>query len=388
VENGDPVDAVIITIGTEILMGELIDTNSAYLGDQLPRIGIRLKKLVSVGDNLREIRETLESELVAADIVLTTGGMGPTSDDLTREAIAEFCGEKLSIDVDQLSILKRTFKARSQFMPDTNLKQASLIPSASAIPNPNGTAPGWFIENRGKVIVALPGPPVELQHMWRHDVSIRLEEISSDAVYISRNIKTFGISEGELDQIFTHLFGKENPFLGIYSKQDGIHLRIIAKASTREIARNLIEPLETEICSRLGSSVWGFDDDTPAQLLIDELLKQGKSISVKEGFTKGLICSNLSEATGNNHVGIKGVITSPTMLTEERFPTLQSKDVVTLNVSDTAQSKEKDEITIEASCDSKTNLTSLSHRNTSLRMRQRTANQAILGALKLLNDLR
>ena len=380
-------DAVIITIGTEILMGELIDTNSAYLGDQLPRIGIRLKKLVSVGDNLREIRETLESELVAADIVLTTGGMGPTSDDLTREAIAEFCREKLSIDVDQLSILKKTFKARSQFMPDTNLKQASLIPSASSIPNPNGTAPGWFIENRGKVIVALPGPPVELQHMWRHDVSIRLEEISSDAVYISRNIKTFGISEGELDQIFTHLFGKENPFLGIYSKQDGIHLRIIAKASTREIARNLIEPLETEICSRLGSSVWGFDDDTPAQLLIDELLKQGKSISVKEGFTKGLICSNLSEATGNNHVSIKGVITSPTTLTGESFPTSQSKDVVTLNVSDTAQSQEKEEITIEATCGTKTNLTSLSHRNTSLRMRQRTANQAILGALRLLNDL-
>ena len=386
-ENGDPVDAVIITIGTEILMGELIDTNSAYLGDQLPRIGIRLKKLVSVGDNLREIRETLESELVAADIVLTTGGMGPTSDDLTREAIAEFCREKLSIDVDQLSILKKTFKARSQFMPDTNLKQASLIPSASAIPNPNGTAPGWFVENRGKIIIALPGPPVELQHMWRHDISIRLEEMSSDAVYISRNIKTFGISEGELDQIFTHLFGKENPFLGIYSKQDGIHLRIIAKASTREIARNLIEPLETEICSRLGSSVWGFDDDTPAQLLIDELLKQGKSISVKEGFTKGLICSNLSEATGNNHVSIKGVITSPTTLTGESFPTSQSKDVVTLNVSDTAQSQEKEEITIEATCGTKTNLTSLSHRNTSLRMRQRTANQAILGALRLLNDL-
>ena len=380
-------DAVIITIGTEILMGELIDTNSAYLGDQLPRIGIRLKKLVSVGDNLREIRETLESELVAADIVLTTGGMGPTSDDLTREAIAEFCREKLSIDVDQLSILKKTFKARSQFMPDTNLKQASLIPSASAIPNPNGTAPGWFVENRGKVIVALPGPPVELQHMWRHDISIRLEEMSSDAVYISRNIKTFGISEGELDQIFTHLFGKENPFLGIYSKQDGIHLRIIAKASSGEIARNLIEPLETEICSRLGSSVWGFDDDTPAQLLIDELLKQGKSISVKEGFTKGLICSNLSEATGNNHVSIKGVITSPTTLTGESFPTSQSKDVVTLNVSDTAQSQEKEEITIEATCGTKTNLTSLSHRNTSLRMRQRTANQAILGALRLLNDL-
>ncbi|SVA40171.1 uncharacterized protein METZ01_LOCUS93025 [marine metagenome] len=381
-------DAVVITIGTEILMGELIDTNSAYLGDQLPRIGIRLKKLVSIGDNLREIRETLESELVTADIVFTTGGMGPTSDDLTREAIAEFCGEKLSIDSDQLSILKSTFKARHQVMPDTNLKQASLIPSASAIPNPNGTAPGWFVENRGKIIVALPGPPVELQHMWRHDVSSRLEEMSSDAAYISKNIKTFGISEGELDQIFSHLFGKENPFLGIYSKQDGIHLRIIAKASNKEIAKKLIEPLEVEICDKLGNSVWGFDDDTPAQLLIDELRKQGKSISVKEGFTKGLICSNLSEAAGNNYVPIKGLITSPTMPKEERFPTSQSKDVLILSVSDTIQSEGKGKITIEASCDSKTNVISLAHRNNSLRVRQRTANQAILGALRLLNDLR
>ena len=381
-------DAVVITIGTEILMGELIDTNSAYLGDQLPRIGIRLKKLVSIGDNLREIRETLESELVTADIVFTTGGMGPTSDDLTREAIAEFCGEKLSIDSDQLSILKSTFKARHQVMPDTNLKQASLIPSASAIPNPNGTAPGWFVENRGKIIVALPGPPVELQHLWRHDVSSRLEEMSSDAAYISKNIKTFGISEGELDQIFSHLFGKENPFLGIYSKQDGIHLRIIAKASNKEIAKKLIEPLEVEICDKLGNSVWGFDDDTPAQLLIDELRKQGKSISVKEGFTKGLICSNLSEAAGNNYVPIKGLITSPTMPKEERFPTSQSKDVLILSVSDTIQSEGKGKITIEASCDSKTNVISLAHRNNSLRVRQRTANQAILGALRLLNDLR
>ncbi|MEC8890557.1 MAG: molybdopterin-binding protein, partial [Chloroflexota bacterium] len=364
------------------------DTNSAYLGDQLPRIGIRLKKLVSIGDNLREIRETLESELVTADIVFTTGGMGPTSDDLTREAIAEFCGEKLSIDSDQLSILKSTFKARHQVMPDTNLKQASLIPSASAIPNPNGTAPGWFVENRGKIIVALPGPPVELQHMWRHDVSSRLEEMSSDAAYISKNIKTFGISEGELDQIFSHLFGKENPFLGIYSKQDGIHLRIIAKASNKEIAKKLIEPLEVEICDKLGNSVWGFDDDTPAQLLIDELRKQGKSISVKEGFTKGLICSNLSEAAGNNYVPIKGLITSPTMPKEERFPTSQSKDVLILSVSDTIQSEGKGKITIEASCDSKTNVISLAHRNNSLRVRQRTANQAILGALRLLNDLR
>lgn len=383
-----PVDAVIITIGTEILMGELIDTNSAYLGDQLPRIGIRLKKLVSVGDNLREIQETLESELVAADIVLTTGGMGPTSDDITREAIAEFCGENLSIDIDQLSILKKTFKARNQSMPDTNLKQASLIPSAFAIPNPNGTAPGWFVENQGKIIVALPGPPVELQHMWRHSVSSRLENLSSDAVYISRNIKTFGISEGELDQIFTHLFGKENPFLGIYSKQDGIHLRIIAKANTREMARNLIEPLEAEICDKLGSSVWGFDDDTPAQLLIDELVKQGKSISIREGFTKGLICSNLSEATGHNHVAIAGVITSPATFPEKSFFSSESEDLVTLNVSDAAQSEEKDEIIIEASCGNKTDMTSLSYRNTSLRMRQRTANQAILGALRLLYDLR
>ena len=381
-------DAVVITIGTEILMGELIDTNSAYLGDQLPRIGIRLKKLVSIGDNLREIRETLESELMTADIVFTTGGMGPTSDDLTREAIAEFCGEKLSIDSDQLSILKSTFKARHQVMPDTNLKQASLIPSASAIPNPNGTAPGWFVENRGKIIVALPGPPVELQHMWRHDVSSRLEEMSSDAAYISKNIKTFGISEGELDQIFSHLFGKENPFLGIYSKQDGIHLRIIAKASNKEIAKKLIEPLEVEICDKLGNSVWGFDDDTPAQLLIDELRKQGKSISVKEGFTKGLICSNLSEAAGNNYVPIKGLITSLTMPKEERFPTSQSKDVLILSVSDTIQSEGKGKITIEASCDSKMNVISLAHRNNSLRVRQRTANQAILGALRLLNDLR
>ena len=144
-------EAIIITVGTASLMGDLIDTNSSFLANELPSLGISLKKTVSVGDRMSDITEEIDTALRSADVVMLTGGLGPTSDDLTRESVAEFCGEEMSLDPEQLTILEEVFRNRGQTtMPKTNLKQAFVIPSASVLSNPNGTAPGLFVKKAGK----------------------------------------------------------------------------------------------------------------------------------------------------------------------------------------------------------------------------------------------
>ena len=388
-------EAVIVTVGTEILMGELIDTNSSFLASQLPGLGISLKKSVSVNDRLHEIVEEIDASLRSVDVVILTGGLGPTSDDLTRESVAEFCNEEMSLDPEQLKILEGIFRNRDQAMPKTNLKQAFVIPSASVLSNPNGTAPGWFVQKAGKYIIAMPGPPSELQPMWKSQVCPRLQEMSTDIVYISRNIKTFGMSEGIIDEMLKHLFGKDNPFLGIYSKQDGIHLRIIAHANSTQKAQSLIDPLELEIHEKLCSSVWGYDDDTPAQILVNELRAQKRHLVVTEGFTKGIICSSLAEVPKASEIFNGGFIPGPTAtkLAKEFFftPNEVENSPIHIKISDkttgTLSQSSLEEISINVCVGDFSDLNVVQVRDQSLRVRQRAANQAMLIALNALRNL-
>ena len=389
-------EAIIITVGTEILMGELIDTNSSFLANELPSLGISLKKTVSVGDRMSDITEEIDTALRSADVVMLTGGLGPTSDDLTRESIAEFCGEEMSLDPEQLTILEEVFRNRGQTtMPKTNLKQAFVIPSSSVLSNPNGTAPGWFVKKSGKCIIAMPGPPSELQAMWKSQVCPRLRDMTKDVVYISRNIKTFGMSEGAIDEMLGHLFGKDNPFLGIYSKQDGIHLRIIAHANSVKKAQSLIDPLDMEIHKSLNSSVWGYGEDTPAQILVNELKAQKRNLVVTEGFTKGIICSFLSEAPGASEI-LNGGFIPGLNATEPAAEFFTSHDgnensPIHIKVSNeataSASQNSLEEISIHVSVGEISDISVVSVRNQSLRVRQRTANQAMLIALKVLRTL-
>ena len=228
--------AEILSIGTELLMGELVDTNSSYLASELAKLGIEVRWVTKVGDDPDRLFEAIERASKRSDVTLTSGGLGPTSDDLTRETIARVCGETMTVQDDLLEHLRGLFANRGFPMPETNVKQATLIPSAEAISNPMGTAPGWWVEREGSVIVAMPGPPREIQRMWANEVAPRLKARNTGIAIATRNLKTFGISEGGLDEMLAPLFQSENPLLGIYSKQDGIHLRAIATASTDEAA--------------------------------------------------------------------------------------------------------------------------------------------------------
>ena len=298
--------AEILSIGTELLMGELVDTNSSFLASELAKLGIEVRWVTKVGDDPERLSEAIERAFKRSDVTLTSGGLGPTSDDLTRETIAKVCGEEMTVQDDLLEHLKGLFANRGFPMPETNVKQATLIPSAEAIANPMGTAPGWWVEREGSVIVAMPGPPREIQRMWANEVAPRLRERNAGIAIVTRNLKTFGISEGGLDEILSPLFENENPVLGIYSKQDGIHLRAIATAATDEKARALIIPMEAEIRGIIGDdAIWGEDDETPESKAVALLRDRGLTLGVVEAFTGGLLCNNLTEVTGSEDV-LKG----------------------------------------------------------------------------------
>jgi len=254
--------AEIISVGTEILLGDILDTNSQYLAVRLPPMGIDLYHMSKVGDNLQRLAETIGRAHQRCDLVLITGGLGPTEDDLTRGAIALTLDEEMYVDTDAEQRLRDFFSARGFTFPERNVKQAMLISSARAIPNPRGTAPGWWVEKDGRFIVAMPGPPAELSRMWEKEVAPRLADMASGDVIASRTLKTIGVGEGHLDEMVSPLLKSENPTIGVYAKPDGVHLRLTAKASTQEAARRLIQPLEEELRQLVGDAVWGVDDDT------------------------------------------------------------------------------------------------------------------------------
>ena len=309
--------AEIISVGTELLMGETIDTNSAYLANELVKIGIELRWVTKVGDHPGRLEESVSRAWERSDLTLTTGGLGPTSDDLTRESIAAVMGEEMKVRKDLLAHLTTQFEGRGIPMPSTNIKQATLIPSARVIPNAMGTAPGWWVEKGGHVIIALPGPPREISHMWESEVAPRLRALNPEVAIATRTLKTFGVTEGGLDEMLSDLFSSANPTLGIYSKPDGIHLRAIATAATEPEARALIEPMESEIRKTVGTAIWGEDEDTPVTAALDALKSRKLTLAIGEGFTGGLISSALLESDAASGVLAGSVVMSPDGLSSE-----------------------------------------------------------------------
>jgi nicotinamide-nucleotide amidase len=292
--------AEIISVGTEILLGEILDTNSQYLAVRLPPMGIDLYYMSKVGDNLERLAETIGRAHKRSDLVLITGGLGPTEDDLTREAIALTLDEEMYVDADTERRLRAFFAARGFTFPERNVKQAMLIPSAQAIPNPRGTAPGWWVEKDGRFIVAMPGPPAELERMWEVEVAPRLGQLATGDVIASRTLKTIGIGEGHLDEMVSPLLKSENPTIGVYAKPDGVHLRLTAKAATQEAARRLIQPMEEELRRLVGDAVWGVDDDTLEASIGVMLNERALTLATMESCTGGLLASTITDVPGSS----------------------------------------------------------------------------------------
>ncbi|ETX00501.1 MAG: hypothetical protein ETSY1_10980 [Candidatus Entotheonella factor] len=287
--------AEIFAIGTELLMGELSDTNAAWIASRLPALGIELQWVSIIGDSLEQLTDAFTRGLERSDLIITTGGLGPTQDDLTREGIAQALGETPVVQDEVVRELERYFQQRGQEMPSRNIKQAHLIPSAQFLPNPNGTAPGWWVERDHRFIVSMPGPPVEMHYIWEHEVEPRLRQLVENEVTVTRNIKTMGLSEAAVDEVMDGFFGHDNPYLGIYSKADGIHLRIIARARDVAAARQLITPVEAAIMDRLAPYIWGYDNETPEQAVGQLLQERGLTLATMESCTGGFLANSITE---------------------------------------------------------------------------------------------
>ena len=300
--------AEIVASGTELLMGEIQDTNSSYLAAQLPPLGLEVRQVSLVGDNLDHCSELLEQAWRRSPFTFTTGGLGPTEDDITREAIARVFREDIYIDDRHLEDLKSMFKARGTEMPSHNIKQAGLIPSATGIRNRGGTASGWWAEKDGHVIVALPGPPRELRDMWEREIVPRLRERVKGTVVMTRAIKTIGLSEAIVDEMAAPVLGKENPYVGVYAKSDGIHLRIIVRAPTQAEALDLIQPVEEKIRAIFQDGVWGTDHETVEEIVGDLLGHCGLTLATMESCTGGMLADTITDVPESSHYFKGGIV--------------------------------------------------------------------------------
>ncbi len=280
------VKAESVSIGTELLRGEITDTNAVYIASQLPLVGIELQRMTTSGDDIKMLSQVLRQALKHSSLVITTGGLGPTQDDLTREAIASVLNEELFIDPILEKDLREIFVRMGREMPPHNIQQAMLIPSAISLPNPRGTAPGWWVEKDDKVIVVMPGPPREMLPMWEDEALPRIKARFHGETILARTVKTFSIQEAKVAELIQSFFKIVNPTLGIYAKQDGIQIRLIAHGTN---ASQLLDAAEQKLKEILGPYVWGTDNDTLEGMIGRVLGSRGMSLATMEDFTGGLL---------------------------------------------------------------------------------------------------
>jgi competence/damage-inducible protein CinA-like protein len=286
--------AEIISCGTELLLGHITDTNATYLAQSLASLGIDLYFVSQVGDNQGRIVETLRRAWERSDLVIMTGGLGPTEDDLARESISELMGETMQVDPELEAELRAMFAARSSVMPERNIKQATLIPSAQPLRNPRGTAPGWWVEKDRRIIVAMPGVPREMYHMWENEVIPRLAAFTGGLIF-TRILRVWGLGESAVEERLGSIIHSNNPTVATYAKSDAIDVRITAKAETREQAEQQVAEMETQIRHILGHYIFGIDRETLQSVIGKLLSSRNQWLAVMESMTGGLLSSTITD---------------------------------------------------------------------------------------------
>lgn len=282
--------AYILSIGSELVLGQLTDTNATYLAQELAAAGIDLIHVTHVGDDLQQLADAIRHALTLADFVICTGGIGPTDDDLTREAIAEVLVETPAIDPELFRDLHEFFTGRGQAMPERNAKQAWTIPSAEVLPNPVGTAPGWFVsagEDDPRVIVTMPGVPREMFRMWKEQALPRLQALAGQQVIDSTIIKTIGIGESAAEQILHDLVVAADPVVATYAKDDGVHVRVTAVGNDAAETRARREAGAEAVRELLRPYIWGADEDSLSSIIAAGLAGKEAKLGIIEHGTGG-----------------------------------------------------------------------------------------------------
>ena len=301
--------AEIITVGTEILLGDIVNTNSQYLAKELANLGVEVYYQGTVGDNEKRLLQSFEESLNRSDIVITTGGLGPTKDDLTKETAAKFFNQELVLDEKSWSDIKVYFNKLGKVPTENNKKQAYFPKDAIILDNNNGTAPGAILKKGKKIIIVLPGPPKEMKPMFEESVKPYLKRLTNETL-VSKTLRFYGIGESSLEEEIIDIINEQsNPTIAPYAKDTEVTLRVTAKGASKEEAIDLINPVVNKIQDRVGNYIYSDDDtsleDTVAKLIINKNL----TISVAESCTGGMVSSYLINYPGISSVFMEGCVT-------------------------------------------------------------------------------
>ena len=297
----------ILSVGTEILLGDILNTNSRFLSVELAKLGISVLRHTTVGDNAERLSAALRTALDRSDIVIATGGLGPTQDDITRDVCCSVMGFELEYSPEIGEGIRKYFASKSIEMPESNLRQAYVPVGGTVFENHHGTAPGLGLKKDGKCVVILPGPPYEMAPMYKESVVPYLAEYSEGAI-VSHTVRTMGIGESAMAEKVADLIEGSNPTVAPYAKKGEALLRVTAKAETESKAEELCRPVIDEIISRLGNVVYGIDSENIEQRVV-ELLKENKmTIATAESCTAGYIPKRLTDIPGASEVFGCGII--------------------------------------------------------------------------------
>lgn len=305
----------VLAVGTELLLGQIVDTNSAWLGEQLAAAGVDSFEHRQVGDNHARLLEALRELVGRADAVVVTGGIGPTPDDVTREVLADLSGVALRRDEDLVREIEARFSSRGRAMPANNLRQADVPEGATVLSNPIGTAPGLRVEVGGAVVYAVPGVPHEMHRMFAEQVlPDLLTRAGVRAAIVSRTLKTWGTSESALaEAIADRVEGQTNPTIAFLARGiEGLCVRITAKAETEEEAAALAAAEEAELRAKLGALVFAVDDETMESTVLEQLRGRGWTLAVAESLTGGLVGARLASVPGSSATFRGGVVSYST----------------------------------------------------------------------------
>lgn len=303
--------AEVVSIGTELLLGQIVDTDAVYLAQQLSALGVSVYHRATVGDNLERAVATVKQAVSRADLVLLIGGLGPTMDDLTRDVMAQVMDAPLARDPNIAAALTDYLAQRGHPMVETVLRQADVPAGARALPNANGTAPGLLLEKSGKIVVALPGPPNELIPLFEAEVYPFLRERTGGEKQVirSRVLRIVGMGESLVEERVRDLMQDANPSVAPYAKTGEVHLRVTAKAATEDAADALTRARADLLRERLGEVVYGEDETTLEAAVVALLAKRRKTVATAESCTGGLLAGRITEVPGSSVVFHTGVVT-------------------------------------------------------------------------------
>lgn len=299
----------ILSVGTEILFGQIVNTNTVYLSQQMNMLGFDVMYHYTVGDNPKRVEEMIDLAFQDCDLILTTGGLGPTQDDLTKEVACKALDDTLVMMDDVLEEITKYFKTLGREMTENNKKQAIMPSRATVFHNDAGTAPGFALEKEGKYIICMPGPPREMKRMFQKSVVPFLQSMIDGALYY-RQIRFFGIGESMLEtQLLDLIDNQTDPTLATYAKEGECSLRIASKRATEEEAEHAVDEMLEKVKERVGHYIYSCDDEELAQVVADRLMEQGLTLSSAESCTGGMFASTMTDIPGISQCFDRGLVT-------------------------------------------------------------------------------